>query len=136
MMHLTYNRRNVIGDGCAEKANGGLSDFGQAVVKEMNRVGVIVDIANSGWQTSLEAGVFWEPQDMGGIQRGKLVLQPNCLAPGDYLVAFGANSDDLSVCYALSDLGTPFSVRWDFPTWGKFIHPCQWIPLIQEQVAP
>jgi membrane dipeptidase len=55
MMHLTYNRRNVIGDGCAEEANGGLSDFGRAVVKEMNRVGVIVDIAHSGWQTSLEA---------------------------------------------------------------------------------
>ena len=55
MMHLTYNRRNVIGDGCAEKANGGLSDFGREVVKEMNRVGVIVDIAHSGWQTSLEA---------------------------------------------------------------------------------
>ena len=55
MMHLTYNRRNVIGDGCAEKANGGLSDFGRSVVKEMNRVGVIVDIAHSGWQTSLEA---------------------------------------------------------------------------------
>ncbi len=55
MMHLTYNRRNAIGDGCAEKSNGGLSDFGRAVVKEMNRVGVIVDIAHSGWQTSLEA---------------------------------------------------------------------------------
>lgn len=55
MMHLTYNRRNVIGDGCAETANGGLSDFGRAVVKEMNRVGVIVDVAHSGWQTSLEA---------------------------------------------------------------------------------
>ncbi|WP_411274853.1 dipeptidase [Daejeonella sp.] len=55
MMHLTYNRRNVIGDGCAELANGGLSDFGRSVVREMNRVGVIVDIAHSGWQTSLEA---------------------------------------------------------------------------------
>ena len=80
-------------------------------------------------QTSLDAGVFWEPQKAGGIQRGRFVLQPNCLAPGDYLVAFGANSEDLSVCYALTDLGIPFSVRWDFPTWGKFIHPCQWIPV-------
>lgn len=84
-------------------------------------------------QTSLEAGVFWEPKDAGGIQRGRFVLQPNCLAPGDYLVAFGANSEDLSVCYALTDLALPFSVRWDFPTWGKFIHPCQWIPVSQEQ---
>ena len=54
MMHLTYNRRNTIGDGCAEKANGGLSDFGRAVVAEMNRIGVIPDVAHSGWQTSLE----------------------------------------------------------------------------------
>ena len=55
MMHLTYNRRNVLGDGCAETANGGLSDFGRAAIDEMNRVGVIVDVAHSGHQTSLEA---------------------------------------------------------------------------------
>lgn len=55
MMHLTYQRRNVIGDGCAETSNAGLSDFGRAVVAEMNRMGVIVDVAHSGWQTSLEA---------------------------------------------------------------------------------
>jgi membrane dipeptidase len=53
-MHLTYNRRNLIGDGCAELSNGGLSDFGRAAVAELNRVGVIVDVAHSGWQTSLE----------------------------------------------------------------------------------
>ena len=55
MMHLTYNRRNPIGDGCGEPANAGLSDFGRAVIKEMNKVGIIVDNAHSGWQTSLEA---------------------------------------------------------------------------------
>ena len=55
MMHMTYNRRNRLGDGCAETANGGLSDLGRATVDELNRVGVIVDIAHSGWQTSLEA---------------------------------------------------------------------------------
>jgi membrane dipeptidase len=55
MMHLTYNRRNMIGDGCAESSNAGLSDFGRAVVAEMNRVGVIVDVAHSGWQTCLDA---------------------------------------------------------------------------------
>ncbi len=55
MMHVTYNRRNMLGDGCAETANGGLSDLGRAAVAEMNRVGVIVDVAHSGWRTSLEA---------------------------------------------------------------------------------
>jgi membrane dipeptidase len=55
MMHLTYNRRNVLGDGCAEPANGGISDLGRAAIAEMNRAGVIVDVAHSGWRTSLEA---------------------------------------------------------------------------------
>jgi len=55
MMHVTYNRRNPLGDGCGEATDGGLSDFGRAAVGEMNRVGVIVDVAHSGWRTSLEA---------------------------------------------------------------------------------
>lgn len=55
MMHLTYQRRNMIGDGCGETSNAGLSDFGRAAIAEMNRIGVIPDCAHSGWQTSLEA---------------------------------------------------------------------------------
>ena len=54
MMHLTYNRRNLIGDGCAEPGNAGLSDFGRAAVAELNRSGIIIDVAHSGWQTCLE----------------------------------------------------------------------------------
>ena len=57
MMHLTYNRRNLMGDGCAEAANAGLSDFGRMAIAEMNRVGVIPDVAHSGQQTSLEAAL-------------------------------------------------------------------------------
>ena len=57
MMHLTYNRRNLIGDGCAESADAGLSDFGRAVIEEMNRLGVIPDVAHSGQRTSLEAAL-------------------------------------------------------------------------------
>lgn len=55
MMHLTYNRRNMLGDGCGEATDGGISDLGRAAVAEMNRTGVIVDVAHSGWRTSLEA---------------------------------------------------------------------------------
>ena len=55
MMHLTYNRRNQIGDGAGELNDGGLSDFGHTVVGELNRLGVIVDVAHSGWRTSREA---------------------------------------------------------------------------------
>jgi len=55
MMHLTHQRRNLIGDGCGESSDAGLSDFGRAVIAEMNRVGVIVDVSHCGWRTSREA---------------------------------------------------------------------------------
>ncbi len=55
MMHLTYNRRNMLGDGCAEPSDAGLSDLGRRAIAEMNRLGVIVDVAHAGWRTSLEA---------------------------------------------------------------------------------
>lgn len=54
MMHLTYNRRNPIGDGCAEVNDGGLSDLGIEAVREMNRCGVIVDGAHSSNQTCID----------------------------------------------------------------------------------
>ncbi len=55
MMHLTYNRRNMLGDGCAEVTDVGLSDLGRAAIAEMNRIGVIVDVAHSGWQTGIDS---------------------------------------------------------------------------------
>jgi len=55
MMHLTYNRRNPIGDGCGEPNDAGLSDFGREALAELNRQGVIADCAHSGQRTSLDA---------------------------------------------------------------------------------
>jgi membrane dipeptidase len=55
MMHLTYNRRNLLADGCAEPDNAGLSDFGRLAIREMNRLGLLVDVAHSGWKTCMEA---------------------------------------------------------------------------------
>jgi membrane dipeptidase len=60
MMHLTYQRRNMIGSGSGEPSDGGLSDFGRHVIREMNRVGVIPDCAHSGWKTSLDAALASE----------------------------------------------------------------------------
>lgn len=60
MMHLTYNRRNPIGDGCGEPDDAGLSEFGRETIREMNRVGVIVDIAHSGRKTGLDAAAVSE----------------------------------------------------------------------------
>lgn len=78
-------------------------------------------------QTSREAEVIWPAAKAGETRKGSLQMNALCLAPGNYLVAFGAYSADYSLCYALTDLSLNFSVNATFPTWGKFIHPCQWL---------
>ncbi len=91
MMHLTYNRRNLIGDGCAEARDGGLSDFGRAVVREMNRCGVIVDIAHSGTQTGLDAiAASSKPVVVSHAVCGG--LSPHCRAKPDEVIRAVADS--------------------------------------------
>jgi membrane dipeptidase len=53
-MQLTYNFRNLVGDGCLERTNAGLSDFGVEVVQRMNEVGVLIDLSHCGPQTTLD----------------------------------------------------------------------------------
>jgi len=50
-----YNRRNMLGDGCAEPGDAGLSDFGRAAIKEMNAWASSSTSPHSGQRTSLEA---------------------------------------------------------------------------------
>jgi membrane dipeptidase len=54
-MILAYNVRNIVADGCAEVGDAGLSNFGRRLVKEMGRVGIIVDCTHTGRRSSLEA---------------------------------------------------------------------------------
>ncbi|CAH1196932.1 hypothetical protein PAECIP111892_02374 [Paenibacillus auburnensis] len=55
ILQLTYNKQNLIGSGCAEQANGGLSNFGVRFVERMNKLGIIVDTGHCGKQTTLDA---------------------------------------------------------------------------------
>jgi membrane dipeptidase len=51
----TYNRRNLLGDGCLEPANAGLSRTGIEAVERMNALGILVDLSHCGRQTAADA---------------------------------------------------------------------------------
>jgi membrane dipeptidase len=77
IVQLAHNWRNMVADGCGESprvratrsgstrtgSDVGLSEYGEEVVNEMNRLGMIVDVSHVGDRSSMEA-----------IERGKVVV--------------------------------------------------------------
>jgi membrane dipeptidase len=53
-MLFAYNRNNLAGGGCHDDDQG-LTDFGRAVIREMNRVGMVVDCSHTGYRTTMDA---------------------------------------------------------------------------------
>lgn len=54
-MQLTYNNQSLLASGCYETVDSGLTRMGRAVVAEMNRVGLVVDMSHSGERSTFEA---------------------------------------------------------------------------------
>ena len=54
-MQLTYNNQSLLATGCYEKNDSGVTNFGREVIKEMNRVGIVVDMSHSAEKSTLDA---------------------------------------------------------------------------------
>jgi membrane dipeptidase len=55
IVQLTYNLRNLLGDGALEAADAGLSRHGRDVVTRMNALGMLVDLSHCGTRTTDDA---------------------------------------------------------------------------------
>ena len=54
-MQLTYNNQSLLATGCYEKIDSGVTNFGREVIKEMNRVGVVIDMSHSAEKSTIDA---------------------------------------------------------------------------------
>ena len=54
-MQLTYNNQSLLGTGCYETTDSGITRMGKEVIEEMNRVGLVVDMSHSAERSTLEA---------------------------------------------------------------------------------
>lgn len=55
IVQLTYNHRNLVGDGCAEPSDAGLSAFGRRLVATLNAKHLLIDLSHGGERTMREA---------------------------------------------------------------------------------
>ncbi|GMV31477.1 MAG: hypothetical protein AMXMBFR59_36020 [Rhodanobacteraceae bacterium] len=54
VIQLTHNRRNLVGDGCMENGNAGLSNYGHTVVQALEANRIVVDLAHGAPRTISE----------------------------------------------------------------------------------
>jgi len=54
-MQLTYNNQSLLASGCYEKNDSGVTNFGKETIKEMNRVGIVIDMSHSAEKSTFDA---------------------------------------------------------------------------------
>jgi microsomal dipeptidase-like Zn-dependent dipeptidase len=57
-MQLTYNNQSLLATGCYEEHDPGLTRMGKQVIKEMNRVGLVVDMSHSADLSTIQAAEY------------------------------------------------------------------------------
>jgi membrane dipeptidase len=100
-MHFAYNRNSAAGGGCHDE-DCGLTAFGRAVIDEMNRLGMFVDVSHAGYRTSMEVMdysaapvIFSHSNAMAVARHGRNITDEQaqaCAATGGVI---GVNGVDL-----------------------------------------
>lgn len=92
VIQLTHNRRNLVGDGCIEPGNAGLSNYGREVVARLNAEQIVVDLAHGAARTMAEG--------IAASTAPPLISHTGCRALAD----LPRNTDDATL-RALADKG-------------------------------
>jgi membrane dipeptidase len=112
-VQLTYNKRNLMGDGCLEPADAGLSRLGHEAVERLNALGIGVDLSHCGRRTTRDA--------IEATSRPPLITHSGCRALHDNprnkddetLRAMAERGGVIGIYFMpfLGDNGTPWATR-------------------------
>ncbi len=99
IVQATYNRRNLMGDGCLEPADGGLSLLGRELIAELERRQLLLDLSHAGPRTISEG--------IAAARRPLAITHTGCRALAD----LPRNTSDASL-KALADKGGVAGIYW------------------------
>lgn len=110
VVQLTYNVRNLVGDGCLEPGNAGLSAYGHQVVERLNELGCIVDLSHCGQRTTAE-GIQASTSPVGITHTGCAAVAPHPRSKDDAELRAAANRGGVIGIYLM-----PFLTPGRVPT--------------------
>lgn len=99
IMQLTYNNQSLLACGCYETVDSGITRFGRQVIREMNRVGMVIDMSHSAERSTLEAIEISErpviishanPESFHPAKRNKSDKVLSAIAESEGLLGFSA----------------------------------------------
>ncbi|MGO2502374.1 MAG: dipeptidase [Cobetia marina] len=99
IMQLTYNNQSLLACGCYEAEDSGITRFGRQVIREMNRVGMVIDMSHTAERSTLEAIEISErpviishanPESFHPAKRNKSDKVLKAIAESDGLLGFSA----------------------------------------------
>ncbi len=102
VIQLTHNRRNLVGDGCMEPGNAGLSNFGRQVVERLNAEKIVVDLAHGSARTMREG--------IAASRAPMLISHTGCRALAD----LPRNTDDATLRALAEKGGVAGIIFWPY----------------------
>jgi membrane dipeptidase len=102
VIQLTHNRRNLVGDGCMEPGNAGLSNFGRQVVERLNAERIVVDLAHGSARTMAEG--------IAASRAPALISHTGCRALAD----LPRNTDDATLRALAEKGGVAGIIFWPY----------------------
>ena len=102
---LTWNFGNQVGDGCSERTNRGLSDFGIEVIEEMNRLGILIDLSHAGDATAMDTVEMSKDPAIFSHSNPRGVFDNRRNVPDEPIKALAEKGGVFGVTFASSSLG-------------------------------
>jgi membrane dipeptidase len=119
VLQLTYNNQNELGGSCYEEVDSGLARFGREAVREMNRVGIVVDCSHVGEKTTLDA-ISWSQKPVAITHANAASLFPHPRNKSDALIKALAESGGVIGCAAYRHI-TPDSACASLDGWCEMV---------------
>jgi membrane dipeptidase len=119
VMQLTYNNQNELGGSCYEEVDGGLSRFGREVVREMNRVGMLVDLSHVGEKTTLDT-IEWSQKPVAVTHANAASLFPHRRNKSDAILKALREKGGIIGCVTYRNI-TPVAACDSLGSWCEMV---------------